>query len=234
MSSIETEEPTGNELQRPVPLFETIYELIWAALLDGRLKPGSRVKDIDWARRLSVSRTPVREAMRRLQLEGILVPVAQGYEVKTVTANDLTNLYLCRASLERTATQQAASRATPEDVARLRNVIAACDEAIAAKDFPATFELNTRFHDMILALAGNSYLVTVYGLVKRHIIFARKDLLTSLGDDDAANNLYKQRLARKQAQHRAIVKAISAHDSVQAGDLMEEHLLDSSKHFQVR
>jgi DNA-binding GntR family transcriptional regulator len=224
-----------SELPRPTPLFESIYDLIWTAILAGEVSPGARIRDIDWAKRLGVSRTPVREAMRRLQQEGILIPLSPGgYQVKTVTADDLSNLYVCRASLERAATMQGSERCTREEIASLREFVAECDRAIAKKDFQKAFALNTAFHDKIVALSGNSYLSAVYTVIKRHIIFVRKSRLNSLREEEFATNLYRQRLERKQAQHKAIVKAMAARDHQRAGSLMEEHLHDSSKHLNLR
>jgi DNA-binding GntR family transcriptional regulator len=232
------DQETGNshsEFARPTPLFESIYDLLWNSILAGEVAPGARIRDIEWAKRLGVSRTPVREAMRRLQQEGILIPLSPGgYQVKTIGDEDLKNLYVCRGSLERAATIQAAGKCTTEELAALRDFVAECDRAIAKKDFRKAFALNTAFHDKIVALARNSYLTATYTVIKRHIIFARQGLLNSLGGEEMATSLYRQRLERKQAQHKAIVKAMAAGDPARAGSLMEEHLEDSSKHFNVR
>lgn len=224
-----------SELARPTPLFESIYDLLWNSILTGEVGAGSRIRDIEWAKRLGVSRTPVREAMRRLQQEGILIPLSSGgYQVKTIAAEDLSNLYVCRASLERAATMQATARCTPAEISALREFVAECDRAIAKKDLQKAFSLNTQFHDKIVALARNSYLTATYTVIKRHIIFARRGLLNSLGGEEMATSLYRQRLERKQAQHKAIVKAMAGRDAARAGGLMEEHLDDSSKHFNVQ
>mgnify|MGYP003350718015 FL=1 len=93
-------------------LFEQIHGILWDKIRSGEIVAGQRLKDIEWARKLNVSRTPVREAMRKMQQEGVLVPLAQGgYEVRATSRTDLIELYRCRAALEALATEEEIGRA---------------------------------------------------------------------------------------------------------------------------
>src|SRR4029077_6682136 len=90
-------------------LFEQIHGILWEKIRSGEIESGQRLKDIEWARKLNVSRTPVREAMRKMQQEGVLIPLAQGgYEVRPTSRADLIELYRCRAALEALAAEEAA------------------------------------------------------------------------------------------------------------------------------
>ena len=74
-------------------LFEQIHQVLWDKIRNGEIVPGQRLKDVEWAQRLGVSRTPVREAMRKMQQEGVLIPLSQGgYEVRGSSRRDLIDL----------------------------------------------------------------------------------------------------------------------------------------------
>src|ERR1700722_7323913 len=90
------------------PLHLQVYDHIWTALMAGELPPGTRLKDGDWAQRLGVSRTPVREAFRKLVQDGALDPLESvGFSVHVFTAREVAGLYHCRGALERLVAEEA-------------------------------------------------------------------------------------------------------------------------------
>ena len=124
-------------------------ELIREAILDGRLDPGSRLKEEELARELGISRTPVREALLMLQAEGLIETVPnRGAVVRTHDAEDLIDLYQLRALLEGYAARQAAARVTDEEIGLLRE---SCDrfDKIAGDDFRELVKENLLFHRAI-------------------------------------------------------------------------------------
>ncbi|MCK9913319.1 GntR family transcriptional regulator [Microbacteriaceae bacterium K1510] len=211
-----------------VPLFDQIHAVLWEKICSGEIAPKSRLKDIDWARRLRVSRTPVREAMRKMQQDGVLIPLQQGgYEVRTVNRSDLIDLYRCRGALEALAAEDAASACTSAAAATLQNLIEECDAAIDTGDLERVFTLNTEFHTAILEMSSNVHLKTLCGGLQRMILFYRKALLRLASTDEVDRNQYLHRLRAKQAHHRAILDAMKRRDGRAAGQLMQAHLRET-------
>jgi DNA-binding GntR family transcriptional regulator len=211
-------------------LFDQVHDLLWDLIIKGEIKPGERLKDSEWSVRLNLSRTPVREAMRKLQQEGVLLPLsAGGYQVKTVSNNDLSELYTCRAALESMATELASQRMKPNDLARLADTIYAGDEAIEAEELDKAFALNSSFHKQILELAGNGHLNFLAGTLNKLVLFYRSALLNRVKSDPQLTSAYQDRLRVKQEAHRMIVAAMVAGKHKEAGDLMREHVLLSIK-----
>ncbi|MFM0045698.1 GntR family transcriptional regulator [Paraburkholderia sediminicola] len=211
-------------------MFDRVHDLLWDMIIKGEIKPGERLKDSDWSVRLSLSRTPVREAMRKLQQEGVLLPlVSGGYQVRTVSNNDLTELYTCRAALESMATELASQRMKSHDLARLAETIYAADEAINKEELDIAFALNSSFHKQIAELADNSHLNFLSETLNKLVLFYRSALLNRVKSDPQLTSAYQDRLRIKQDAHRAIVAAMVAGKHKDAGDLMREHVLLSIK-----
>ena len=211
-------------------LFEQIHGILWDKIRSGEIVAGQRLKDIEWARKLNVSRTPVREAMRKMQQEGVLVPLAQGgYEVRATSRTDLIELYRCRAALEALATEEAAARCDAKAYARLNRLIAQADEAIARGELDRAFKLNTEFHAAMLELSGNRHLSGLLDTLQRLVMFYRTALLRIAKADNASRTLYLDRLRVKQDAHRAICAAMGAGDGARAAALMQAHVRETAE-----
>lgn len=211
-------------------LFEQIHKLLWEKIRDGEIVPGQRLKDIEWAQRLKVSRTPVREAMRKMQQEGVLILLSQGgYEVRGISRRDLVELYRCRAALEALATEEATARAGAPEIARLESMVAQCDEAIVAGDLEAAFAHNSGFHNAIVKLSGNAHLQGLLDSLQKLVFFYRSAMLKMSKGDATSRKLYVERLRTKQIRHRAILESIRAGDGVRAGDLMRDHVRETAE-----
>ncbi|MGW4735580.1 GntR family transcriptional regulator [Streptomyces shenzhenensis] len=131
-------------------------------IIAGRLRPGDRLVERELAERFGVSRVPVREAIRALVAEGFVhFESARRTVVRRLTPTDVRELFELREALEVYATGLAATRATPEALAQLRELLDRAAAATEAGDAEAITDVNTRFHDRILALAGNSLLISV-------------------------------------------------------------------------
>ena len=206
-------------------LFEQIHAVLWERIRQGEIVPGQRLKDIEWARRLGVSRTPVREAMRKMQQEGVLIPLAQGgYEVRPTSRRDLIELYRCRAALEALATEGAAERFDEEKGKKLDDLVGRCDEAIATGDLDTAFSLNTAFHSVLIAESGNAHLKTLLESLGKLVFFYRTTLLKMSKSNPDDKMLYIERLRIKQNHHRAILAALKAKDAQRASGLMQAHV----------
>lgn len=211
-------------------LFEQIHKVLWEKIRNGEIVPGQRLKDIEWAQHLGVSRTPVREAMRKMQQEGVLIPLTQGgYEVRGTSRKDLIELYRCRAALEALATEDAVARAGDREVGQLEQLVAQCDQAIAGGDLDAAFSLNSAFHKAVLDLSGNTHLQTLLDSLQKLVFFYRSALLKMSRSDPASTALYVERLRVKQTHHRAILDAFRAGDGTRAAMLMRDHVRETAE-----
>lgn len=211
-------------------LFEQIHGILWEKIRSGEIESGQRLKDIEWARKLNVSRTPVREAMRKMQQEGVLVPLAQGgYEVRATSKVDLIELYRCRAALEALAAEQAAGNFDAAAAPRFDAMVAAADAAIERGELNTAFELNTQFHAAILELSGNRHLGGLLDTLQRLVIFYRAALLRMAEGDAVNKSLYLDRLRIKQDRHREILAALKAKDGTRAAALMQAHVRETAE-----
>ncbi|WP_328846430.1 GntR family transcriptional regulator [Streptomyces sp. NBC_00258] len=131
-------------------------------IIAGRLLPGDRLVERELAERFGVSRVPVREAIRALVAEGfVLFETPRRTVVRRLTPTDVAELFELREALEVYATGLAAQRATRADLAELEELLDRAAAATRADDAETITDINTRFHDRILAMAGNSLLISV-------------------------------------------------------------------------
>ncbi|MFD4573768.1 GntR family transcriptional regulator [Streptomyces sp. NPDC058417] len=141
---------------------ERVLAALRREIIAGRLRPGDRLVERELADRFGVSRVPVREAIRALVAEGfVLFETPRRTVVRRLSPTDVKELFELREALEVYAAGLAATRATSEALAELRALLDRAAEATRAGDAETITDVNTRFHDGILALAGNSLLISV-------------------------------------------------------------------------
>nr|WP_190083397.1 GntR family transcriptional regulator [Streptomyces longisporoflavus] len=174
-------------------------------IIAGRLGPGDRLVERELAERLGVSRVPVREAIRALVAEGFVTfETPRRTVVRRLTRTDVTELFELREALEVFAAGRAAQRATQEGLAELSDLLDSAAEATRTADGEAITDINTRFHDRILAMAGNSLLTSVMEPVDgrlrwmtrrneewTHLLAEHRELYEAVasGDADRARNV---------------------------------------------
>ena len=190
----------------------TAYRRLADSIRDGALAPGTRLREEDLAASLQMSRTPVREALRRLQDEGLLSQDAQrGMAVARLDHQMMTELYLMRDVLEGTAARLAARHASDAEVAVLRDLMEV--EAKLGRDARQLARHNQRFHEALYLAAHNRYLLKTLN--------ALRDAMALLGETTyAAPGRAKSALA----EHRAIVEAIAAGDAAAAEAAARAHI----------
>lgn len=186
-------------------------------ILAGELAAGSKLNEADIALGLGVSRGPVREAFRALEVAGLVrLEKNRGVYVRELSSAEADEIFELRALLEEFAGRKAAQHATAHDVRTLAGMVERMDEATRQGDADGYFELNLAFHDRIVELSGNAKLGELYRrLVNELALFRRASF------DHAAN------LPRSAAEHRAIVERISARESEDAARLLREHAMAS-------
>lgn len=193
-------------------LRERIVERLRDAILTGDLPAKTRLREPDLAQRLAVSRTPLREAIRQLEAEGLLTSLPRlGTFVTDVTAQDLEETYAIRAVLEGLAARQAALRADRAEAASLRSLLDELGQKTA--NYRVYHEAAGRFHDAIFALSGNKRLRVMYETLTRQVARLRT-LSLAVG----------KRPQTSLREHRRIAEAILRGKGAEAERLMRAHV----------
>ncbi|MBL8561836.1 MAG: GntR family transcriptional regulator [Gemmobacter sp.] len=195
------------------------YTLILEAIEAGVYKPGDRLVESELAERLGVSRTPVREALQRLETQSMLARDGRSLIVATLDHNQLAELYAVRTELEGLAARLAARHATDEEIRVLR-LMAEEDRALTGGDPRALSRANKRFHKQIHLASHNRFLVQQLDLVHRSMALMANTSFAAEGRDEVALS-----------EHEAIVAAIAARDGDAAYAALKAHI---SKAFETR
>lgn len=194
------------------------YTLILEAIDNGVYRPGDRLVESELADRFGVSRTPVREALQRLETQSMLARDGRSLIVASLDHNQLAELYVVRAELEALAARLAAKHASPEEVRVLRDMVA--EDRTILNDPEALSRANRRFHHQIHLASHNRYLVQQLDLVHRSMALLATTSLAAEGRGETAL-----------AEHAAIVEAIGAGDEEGAQAALRAHI---SKAFETR
>jgi DNA-binding GntR family transcriptional regulator len=152
-------------IERPLSLTETVLTQLRQAIVSGDLELGSALSERVLAMKLAVSKTPVREALAQLRLEGLVrIYPQRGAYVFTLSAREVTEICEFRQTLEAAALRLAVERRPKDLVDELREVVGEMEAARARKDTKAYLQADTRFHRTFFRHCGNSYLVDTYEL----------------------------------------------------------------------
>jgi DNA-binding GntR family transcriptional regulator len=193
------------------------YELLLKAIEEGDLPPGSRLREAELAERFAISRTPVREALSRLETQGLVTHEPhQGAKVASLDYSQITELYFVRELLEGSAARLAAIHATGPETEVLQEMVLR-DKALCNK--PADLaRTNRAFHRQIYCCARNRFLNQMLENMRLSLILLAG---TTLG--------MPERGAQSVEEHEAVVSAIRAHDSNAAEQAARRHIRNSLK-----
>lgn len=221
-ADLQTEEGCAGVVHPPDlrsdPLYVKVYTLLKDWIIEGRLQPGERIKETVLASDLNVSRTPVRDALRRLEQDRLIVAV-QGscYEVYEPTAKDLADLYEVRATLEGGAARLAAGRPPTEVRASVEAMAAVLEEMRAAygqQPPQVLVNLDTRFHEILVAASGNPVLVELHS----HLSTRLRHVRSMSGD-------LTVRQQQVLEQHASIIETLVRSDASAAESATRSHIL---------
>ena len=187
------------------------YSMILEAIDIGTYRPGDRLVESELAERFGVSRTPIREALQRLETQSLLMRDGRSLIVASLDHNQMAELYVVRGELEGLAARLAARHATAEEVRVLREMVDA-DNALAGKP-NALARANKRFHKQIHLASHNRYLVQQLDLVHRSMALMATSSLAVEGRGEIA-----------QAEHNRIVEMIEARDEDGADEALRTHI----------
>jgi DNA-binding GntR family transcriptional regulator len=195
------------------PLREMVFESLREAIILGRLKPGERLMEIQLAEEMGVSRTPVREAIRKLELEGFVVMVPRkGAYVAGISVKDIVDVFEVRAALEGLAAGLAAERITSDEMDHLERSLLKINVS-SGDDIDAVVEGDVSFHDIIYTASRNQRLVQIITQLQEHLLRFRMTSLSQPGRTKVALD-----------EHKAIVEAICDRNVELAQTLAREHI----------
>ncbi len=197
-----------------LPLRDVVFNTLRQAILRGELEPGERLMEIQLADRLGVSRTPIREAIRKLELEGLdLMIPRKGAEVAQISEKSLRDVLEVRRSLEELASELACQRMTEEDLEELRAAKGQFEQAVAEGDIMNMAESDEHFHDVIYQGTCNARLVQMLNNLREQMYRYR---LEYIKDADKRQILL--------VEHENILKAIEGRRVAEAKKVMREHI----------
>lgn len=200
------------------PVRETVsaaaYRHLREAILQGQITMGTRINELELATAWRISRTPIRDAMRRLEAEGLVEGVAgRGVVVPRLSLADIDELYEVREVLEGRAARRAAERATPEFHSRFKVLIRAFGAAVKQGDLDRMFSIDSELHTGIAAMSGNSRLQRAIDTVRAQVHQIR---LRSFH--------VKGRAAKSLREMAKLTASMRARDGSRAEAAMREHI----------
>lgn len=206
--------PSSHILTAPA-LYEQVAERVRTRIFAHELPPGTWIDEQALAQEYGISRTPLREALKVLAAEGLVVlKPRRGCYVTELSEQDVDDVYPVMAILEARVAEEAARRITSADFSHLAAIHEELEKHAAANNADGFFEANHRFHAALQAIAGNRYLAQLIGDARQVIKLTRRDSLRIDG-----------RLRQSLAEHREILEALRQKDPVLAGKRMHDHLL---------
>lgn len=202
-----------------LPLRDVVFNTLREAILHGELQPGERLMEISLANRLGVSRTPVREAIRKLELEGLVIMVPRkGAQVAQITEKDLNDVLEVRLGLEELVMRFACERIDDEQLKEIAEAAGRFEQLMESNDVTALAQADVQFHERIYDATQNKRLVQIISNIREQMYRYRIEYLK---DSTARENLVKE--------HRGIYQALKNKDCVLAHQWMRKHIENQQK-----
>ena len=196
------------------PIREIAYEVLKKAIITGEIPAGERIVETDYADRLHISRTPLREALRKLERDGLVEYVMRrGVIVHAFTTEDVEQIYTIRNCLEMLTLPDIIEKATPEDIAHLRELLAKMDELNAKNDVEALSPVAREFHTAITAISGKNRILRV---IEGQDEYIRRFSAMVIKQEDRRNEAIEE--------HHRLVDLIEQKDLPAFEALMKQHI----------
>jgi DNA-binding GntR family transcriptional regulator len=207
-------------LKRSQSLQEQAYQALRTAILSGELVPGQRLVETQLAQMLQVSRTPIREALRQLQIGDLAVDDQGVMKVATFTSEDARKLYECRLALENVSVNEACQKISDRQLTQIERLIQKAEKLLSAKPTKLTnfqlLDLDYQFHRTIAQGSNNEWLVALLDQLFDKMILLRIQTLLS-----------NPTVLEVRWEHRQIYDAIAQRNSKKAIQAVQEHLVAS-------
>ncbi|WP_420411152.1 GntR family transcriptional regulator [Roseibium sp.] len=200
---------------------ELIADELESLIFQGHYKDGARLDEVQLAEKFEVSRTPIREALQRLSLSGLVEQIPRrGVFVRQPGPVELLEMFEVMAELEAASARLAATRITDEALAELHAANARCEEAVAAQDYDGYYQENAQFHAMLYRQSGNSFLEQECLRLYRRLQPFRRVQLRLRG-----------RLKQSMSEHKMVVAALEEGDGAKAADVIRTHVAVQGEKF---
>lgn len=196
-----------------MPFHLQVYQILRESILTGKFRPGERLLELKLAQELGVSRSPVREALRMLERDGLINTIENGTMVNPMEVEDIEEIYQCRIATEPYAGYLAALRIKDEEILELEQLVNEAESAYDQKEFERVVDLNTAFHDQIVRISGNGRLSEIVEKIRSLSILAR-------------NTEFKvySRPRDYLDEHKEIVKAFKSKDAHSVESVIRKHI----------
>lgn len=207
------------DMNEYLPLRDVVFKTLRQAILTGELQPGERLMEITLANKLGVSRTPVREAIHKLEQEGLVIMMPRrGAQVAQITEKDLVEVLEVRLGLEEMAVRFACERMTDEQFKAICAAAAEFDAAIDKNDLTALAQSDENFHSLIYKATDNACLCNITNNLREQMYRYR---IEHLKNQDVRKGL--------SAEHKAICEALEARNVEEARTILCSHIENQQK-----
>jgi len=201
------------------PIRDIIHETLRNAILDGKIRPGERIVEKEYADRFEISRTPVREAIRKLEIEGLVEYIPRkGVVAKEIDAMDIMEIYLIRRNLESLAIKYVIQNITPAQIRELEDIIFETEEAEQKGDIDSVFQLSKEFNKRLLKAGRMPRLTALINSLQESNERIRR---ISMSHEERRTGAVKE--------HKAILQTIKEKDLKKAETLITGHLKKSEE-----
>lgn len=202
------------DIQSHRPLREIVYEELRDLILKGEIKPGTRMMEIELAEDMGVSRTPIREAIRKLEKEGLVtIEPRRGAYVSDVSVKDMVDILEVRSTLEGLAAFLAAKRMTQAEKMELLETSNRFNEALKVGDMAAMIKIDTRFHHLMFEASRNKHLLQMVEALQELVLRFRYIYYKDF-----------KRAEEMPVEHMKIYEAIASGDAEAARDSAYNHI----------
>ena len=203
-----------------LPLRDVVFNTLRQEILFGTLKPGENLREVALANRIGVSRTPVREAIRMLEIEGLVVmQPGKGAKVAEITRKELEDVLEVRNALEKLAIELACERMTEEQLAALKKNLLQFKEAVQIKDVTKLAAIDEEFHDIIFNATDNKRLINLLNSFKDQMYRFRFEYLK-----DSSN------YERLVTEHERVITGLEQKDADAAKSSISDHIYGQAVH----
>lgn len=202
------------DIQNHRPLREIVYEELKLLILTGKISPGMRLMEEELAEDMGVSRTPIREAIRKLEKEGLItIEPRRGAYVSQISTKDMVEILEVRQNMEGLAAALAAERMSPEGKQQLKEITEAYEAAFEAGDMAEMIRCDTKFHHIIVEATQNKILVQMVEQLQELVLRFRYIYYDNF-----------KRAEKMLAEHRSIYEAIISGDAEAAKNSADVHI----------
>lgn len=212
-----------NTVIKKVAYHLQIYQIVREQILNGELKCGEKISEFGLAQKLGVSRSPVREALRMLEQDELLVGHGGGLIVNPMEFSDVKEIYDCRIVLEPSAAKMGCKLVTDEILEQLKEYIELSFKYHKEGKMKEVIHNNTKFHDLILSLCPNQHLNHIIEKTRSLSILARKEEFASFNRPEGYL-----------IEHKQIIEALSSRDEDRVEAIMRQHITKDKEFYVAR